>query len=388
MASFLAFAQGNYMLQMDFEDCGVSDISGLNIPIDTIGSPDCVCAPNGDAYVFDGFVDAFTIQDTLLSFQQAFSISMVFRPDGNLDDQRMLSYKVDCNSEQGFDITYQASTHSLNFELYESLGRRVFFDQVLDDRQCWHSVTFIKTGSNYIVYLYGDRVFETNAAGSYIVGSSGTLTIGGGPCVPAFVNGFNGAMSYLSIYDEVLPVVEIESQVIQSNEIVTPDALIFLGDMLTPEVNAQCVTNFTWRPSAGVSDIAIAEPDLSPLQTTTYELTMQDGGCQVTDSLRVLVVDPTQVTCDELILPTAFTPNDDGLNDTYFISNGFVVEELIRFEIFDRWGGKLFSTSDVTMEWDGKHKGETVMPGVYVYKAEYVCNGETKTEVRSFSVLN
>ena len=389
--SFLAvicMAQGIYTLQMDFDGCTIMDQSGLNVPINTIGSPTCVCSPNGDAFAFDGSGDALTMQDTNLLFELAFTISIVFRPDGNLDNQRMVSYKQACNSPQGFDITYDRSTNSVTFELYESIGRRIFFEQALDDRQCWHAMTFVKTGSSYLVFLYGEQVFQTTAASSFDVGVNGILTLGSGPCVPGIANAFTGAIDYFSTYDDVIPLADILSQVIVTDEIVTPNALIFLGDAITPQVNAECATGFSWSPAAGVSDINVAEPSLGPTESTVYELTIQDGGCQVTDSLRVLVVDPTQVTCEELILPTAFTPNNDGLNDTYFISNGFVVEELIRFEIFDRWGGKLFSTSDVTMAWDGMHKGVTVMPGVYVFKAEYICNGETKVEARSFSVLN
>lgn len=386
--SFSAFSQGNYLLQMDFNGCVANDLSGFNVPVTSVGSPACVCAPNGDAFAFNGSTDRLEVMDTTITFAQAYSISVVFRPDSDLDDQRLVSYKQDCVSTKGFDITYDGSSETVTLELFESINRRVKIEQKLDSRQCWHAVTFVKTGSNYLVYLYGEKVFETSAPSSFDIGQNGILTIGSGPCVPTFANAFSGAISDFSIYNEVLPIPEIERVVVSTNQIVTPDALIFIGESITPEVDATCATGFSWSPQAGVSDINMAEPSLMPEETTVYRLTIQDGGCQVTDSIRVLVVDPSDVTCEKLILPSAFTPNNDNLNDTYFISNGFVVEELIRFEIFDRWGGKLFSTSDVTMGWDGKHKGETVMPGVYIFKSEFKCNGETKVQVGSFSVLN
>jgi gliding motility-associated-like protein len=387
MALF-AMSQGKYLFQMDFNGCVANDISGFNVPVTTIGSPSCVCSPSGDAFAFAGGNDQLNIMDTTIRFGQAFSVSLVFRPDSDIDDQRIVSYKQDCNSSQGFEITYHGSNHAITFDLFESLTRRVSIEQFLDPKQCWHAVTFIKSGSNFLVYVYGEKVLETQATASFNVGQNGTVIIGSGSCVPIFANPFIGAISDFSIYDEVLPVSEIQRVVISTNQITTPDALIFLGENITPEVDATCATGYTWSPSAGVSDIRIAEPILAPMETTIYQLTIQDGGCAVTDSIRVLVVDPSEVTCEKLILPTAFTPNNDNLNDTYFISNGFVVEKLILFEIFDRWGGKLFSTSDVTMGWDGTHKGKTVMPGVYVFKSEYICNGETKVQVGSFSVLN
>ena len=386
--TYLCYGQGNYVLEMTFDGCVAADLSGLDIPVSTVGSPTCTCSPSGDAFEFNGSGDALTVQDTQLRFGQAFSISVVFRPDSNLDNQRLVSFKQDCNSTQGFDLTYHGSSNTLTFEVFESLTRRIIIDQKLDDKQCWHTATFIKAGSNYLVYLYGENVFQTQASGSFDIGQNSRLSIGTGPCVPQFAEDFIGALSYIALYDEVLPVADIESQVVLTDRIVTPDALIFIGDVITPEVDAPCATGFSWSPATGVSNTGIAMPDLSPAETTIYELSIQDGGCVVRDSIRVLVVDPNEVTCEQLILPTAFTPNNDNLNDTYFISNGFVVEELIRFEIFDRWGGKLFSTSDVTMGWDGTHQGETVMPGVYVFKAEYICNGETQVQVGSFSVLN
>jgi len=387
LLAMTAIGQGRYVLRTDFSGCAVSDVSGFNVQFDTLGTPDCVCTPSGDGYQFNGIDDAFTVQDTNVRFPAAFSVSFVFRPDSDLDNQRMVSYKEACNSPMGFDITYHGSSNQLTFNLSEMLGRSIAFDIDLEDR-CWHAVTFVKTGSIYITYLYGEEVFQTRASGSFDVGRNGTLTIGNGPCVPTFVNAFDGVFDYFSVYDETLPISEIRSTVYETNRIVEDNALIFLGESFTPTVDAPCATGFNWMPTNGVSDINVAEPILDPIETTVYDLVITDGGCRVTDSLRLLVVDPTAVTCEELILPTAFTPNGDNLNDTYFISNGFVLDDLIMFEIFDRWGGKLFSTTDVTMGWDGTHQGEVVMPGVYVYKAEFECNNETRTQVGSFSVLN
>ncbi len=381
-------AQSDYLFLTDFDNCVSDDMSPLGLTVSTQGSPSCVCSPSGDAFAFNDASDAFVIQDSNLRFQQAFSISIVFRPDSDLDDQRIITYTQDCISDQGFKISYHGSRHTLGFELSEALGRSVFFELDLDRNRCWHAATFVKAGASYIAYLYGEEVFQTQASATYDVGQNAVLMIGTGPCVPVLANSFQGALDYISIFDEILPILDIQALNYQTDHIITPNALIFLNDQITPEVDAPCATSFLWSPSTGVSDINAMMPELSPNETTTYTLQITDGGCQVFDSLRVLVVDPNEVTCEKLILPTAFTPNGDQLNDTYFISNGFVVDRLIRFEIFDRWGGKLFTTSDVTMGWDGQHQGKYVHPGVYVFKAEFECNGEVKTQVGSFSVLN
>lgn len=383
-----SYAQGNYDVILSFDGCTIEDASTNSVEVVTLGDPTCACAPVGDAYVFDGTLDAITMQDTNIQFRQAFSVGINFRPDSDLDQQRLVSYKASCNSPQGFDLTYNGSSNSVAVDLYEAIGRSVSFQVDLSDDRCWHSATFIKSGSGYQFYLYGELVFTTTSPQSYDVGSAGRVTLAGGPCVPTFANAFRGAISYFAVYDDVMPLADIRAQNYPANEITTADGLIFVGESLDVEVNAPCASTYFWSPAAGVSDFAIANPTLSPTETTIYSVDITEGGCTVTDSIRLLVVDPTQVTCNELILPTAFTPNGDNLNDTYFISNGFVIERLIRFEIFDRVGGKLFSTDDVTMGWDGRYQGEYVMPGVYVYKAEYVCNNETQTQVGSFSVLN
>ena len=66
-------------------------------------------------------------------------------------------------------------------------------------------------------------------------------------------------------------------------------------------------------------------------------------------------------------MPTAFTPNDDGLNDVYRIPFSAGVE-LKEFSIFDRWGNRVFTTTDATRGWDGKVKGIRRDTGIFVYQ--------------------
>ncbi len=68
----------------------------------------------------------------------------------------------------------------------------------------------------------------------------------------------------------------------------------------------------------------------------------------------------------KLYLPTAFTPNGDGLNDTF----GAVGEgiEKYRLVVYNRWGESVFSTENVNAKWDGFYKGKPVPFGSYNYK--------------------
>ncbi|MDO8999719.1 MAG: gliding motility-associated C-terminal domain-containing protein, partial [Bacteroidota bacterium] len=65
-------------------------------------------------------------------------------------------------------------------------------------------------------------------------------------------------------------------------------------------------------------------------------------------------------------VPNAFTPNGDGINDTFFPKGHGIVK--YNMMIFDRWGEKLFNTSDFFQAWDGTYKGEDCKSDVYVWK--------------------
>jgi len=101
-------------------------------------------------------------------------------------------------------------------------------------------------------------------------------------------------------------------------------------------------------------------------------------GCFDTLTQRVDVVPP-----QTYFLPNAFTPNGDGLNDE-FIGVGLMDYLLdFRMEIFDRWGGLVFSSQDARRGWDGGN----APAGVYVYRASYRVPRGERTEVQGEVVL-
>ncbi len=76
------------------------------------------------------------------------------------------------------------------------------------------------------------------------------------------------------------------------------------------------------------------------------------------------VIDPAQRK--ELLIPNAFSPNNDGQNDYFKIPN-ITDEKLIDFKVFNRWGTILFRTTDPKQGWDGTIKGQLQPVGVYGY---------------------
>ena len=68
-----------------------------------------------------------------------------------------------------------------------------------------------------------------------------------------------------------------------------------------------------------------------------------------------------------VFVPNAFTPNGNGLNDLFLPSTGFVDIVDYNFTVFNRWGEKIFETSDRNEGWDGRYAGNKCEPEVYVW---------------------
>jgi gliding motility-associated-like protein len=97
-------------------------------------------------------------------------------------------------------------------------------------------------------------------------------------------------------------------------------------------------------------------------------LIVQDSeGC--TDTVHYVI---DYVPCCDIYMPNAFSPNNDGHNDLFRIID-FGVITLKSFEIFDRWGHKVFSTNSIDGAWDGKFQDSDYEIGTYYYLIRYAC---------------
>src|SRR5690606_28857478 len=148
-----------------------------------------------------------------------------------------------------------------------------------------------------------------------------------------------------------------------------------------------CAANISWNPSIGVSDPGILTPILRPVATTSYQVVVSYGACVLRDTLKVLVTERDSLDCDNLLLPTAFSPNGDGLNDLFEISNPFLIDQLDNWTIFDRNGGIIFEGADPLVGWDGTFHDKALAPDYFGYRIEYQCKGETFQKVGSFYLM-
>lgn len=100
------------------------------------------------------------------------------------------------------------------------------------------------------------------------------------------------------------------------------------------------------------------------------------------DSDKVLIV---KHICD-VFFPTAITPNNDGRNDEFKIMKGFGVKD-IHLVIYNRWGMKVYESTDLKAGWDGKYKGIPQRADQYVWFCMYTKNGHRDKQQGTFVLI-
>ncbi len=144
------------------------------------------------------------------------------------------------------------------------------------------------------------------------------------------------------------------------------DVTIFRGDtvQLKSTISGSFNNNalIQWSPSLGLSNAAIGRPLASPNATQTYILSAAAplSGCKNQDTIVVFVK-------TKIKIPGAFTPNDDGTNDTWVLEG---IEDYPDSEIsiFNRWGGEIFMTKNYPINPFNGKKGNDFLPtGTYFY---------------------
>ncbi len=156
-----------------------------------------------------------------------------------------------------------------------------------------------------------------------------------------------------------------------------PDSIVmWLGEsyQLSPATNA---VRFSWFPVSGISNPAIANPVFSPEVNTRYFYTATtDYGCELTDSVDVLVRHEGVID-----MPNAFNPNHTTYKPVF--RGNFSLEA---FEVYDRWGGMVYTSNNINNGWDGTIKGNAAPLGVYVYTIKLINNATGSRSQKSGNV--
>ncbi len=144
-------------------------------------------------------------------------------------------------------------------------------------------------------------------------------------------------------------------------------------------------TNYVWSPTTGLSNPTIPNPVVTAGiigDDVTYTVTATtSAGCKGVGFARVRVYKGP-----EIYVATAFTPNGDGKNDTFF-PFPVGIKELKYFRVYNRWGQLVFSTTTMRQGWDGKTGGVEQASGVYVWMVEGVTLDNTTIKKRGTVTL-
>ncbi len=145
-----------------------------------------------------------------------------------------------------------------------------------------------------------------------------------------------------------------------------PDTVtLYPGESYRMDPGGNCLY-YSWFPPLGLSRADIANPLVNPGVNTRYVIQARtEGGCSVTDSVDVLVNTDSYID-----MPNAFSPHMRSNNTLKLIRRGDV--QVKDYSIFNRWGTKVFQTTDPDMGWDGTFNGELQPTGVYIYTIEAV----------------
>lgn len=151
-----------------------------------------------------------------------------------------------------------------------------------------------------------------------------------------------------------------------------PDKFVYLGEDTKLDATADGNYTYTWTPDTYLSDQTVLNPDvIKPLQTTTYTLlAVDDNGCEATDEVTVFVDVNTPI---QIMVPNIFSPNGDGINDTWIIPIlDFFPDNNVK--VFNRWGMLVFEADNYSNgdAWDG---GD-LPAGAYYYIIQLSLQGD------------
>ncbi len=362
------------------------------------GSPQIACGVEGNSLLFDGVSDFLTFAGPIndLFERNDFVLSFYFHPTGVNPRQTLLRKKADCDTDDRlFTIDYLPNQGALEINFQENPSRMIGGPNnliPLDLTRCWHHLVVERENSEIRVYLNGVRVQRLSGSTRFNIGNNFNLEIARAGC-PTSETNFQGFIDEMKIFRGSIPIDSIESLYVapdQIDDVAFP--VVNLGTQITLGVGNTCATSFSWSPTASiVSGETTPTPTVEPTGSTTYYVTMgyANSGCRSIDSVLLQVFDPASFDCTQLLVPSAFTPNGLGpeSNEALGISNAVTLQEFEVFQVFDRWGNLVFETDDPNGKWDGNYEGGPAMPGMYIWRVAYGCNGENLNKNGSVKLI-
>ena len=146
------------------------------------------------------------------------------------------------------------------------------------------------------------------------------------------------------------------------NSYAQPSSIIY-GSSSTIFANGVAGNVYNWATSSDISCTGCSDNVVNPETTTTYTVTITDNnGCKITNTVLVDV----ELICGDVFVPSGFSPNGDGFNDTWCVYGNCV--KTFNLQVFNRWGEKIFESEEKSNCWDGTYAGVKQNDAVFIYQ--------------------
>jgi gliding motility-associated-like protein len=113
-------------------------------------------------------------------------------------------------------------------------------------------------------------------------------------------------------------------------------------------------SQYAWNGETGLQTYQVSQPQKLSLTVTDA------NGCQATQEINIVE------QCPDIYIPNTFTPNQDGINDTWGIG-GLENDQTAMVNVYNRYGTKIFESRGYSVPWNGKYGNKKIAAGVYYY---------------------
>jgi gliding motility-associated-like protein len=232
--------------------------------------------------------------------------------------------------------------------------------------------------TNYLINFGNQQVSQNNIANT-IYNSGGVYAI--------HIEAINDNGCTL---DTIVEVTVLDEYIVEA----IGDTSVLIGEAVELDFTVnQLFESFSWYVADSILGTNTVRPlIIYPTEDGVYtvEVTGIDSSCFGKDSVLI------RVECDDLFLPDAFSPNNDGVNDTYSIytvfsdydeNNGLSCIEFIDLSIFDRWGELIYLSENISDAWDGIYKGKALNAGMFTIIVNYRAQNQVNSIKKAIHLI-
>ena len=382
-----------YINQFIINDCqpiSIIDTNSINLTV----------CENQLPYLWNGlvFFSSGTQSATLSSNQGCDSI-VTLNLNVNGVDPNTVNLSI-CENELPYlwnGLTF-SSSDTQSVTLLSTLGCDSIVILNLDVNEIDTNTINLSICENELPYVWNDITFSASGTQSAILSSS--LGCDSTVILNLNVNGIDTSIVTLSICENQLPYTwngmtfnAPEIQIINLFNSSGCDSTLIIDLEVTPNpaapntsgnmqycINAQpepmeadgSSESYSWYADAELTDILSNDSQYTPeiyLGSINYYVTTNENGCESPAQIITIQFQPCNI-----IIPSAFTPNGDAINDFWEIKEIDLIYPNNIVHVFNRWGNKIYVSKKGSYEefpWDGRINGKPIPVGTYYYIIEY-----------------